>query len=120
MTVQEVAARCGFNVVCGTESLGRLVCAGYASDLLSDVLAHAPEGAIWVTLQAHANIVAVAGMRDLSAIVLVGGRRPEPETQAKAAALGLPILSSSLPAFDTVCQLAALGVPGTAGRGAGA
>jgi hypothetical protein len=120
MTVQDVVACCGFDVVCGAASLGRAVRGGYASDLLSDVLAHAPEGAIWVTLQAHANIVAVAGMRELSAIVLVGGRQPEADTLAKAKVLDLPILSSSLPAYDTVCRLSAQGVPGAFVRGAGA
>jgi hypothetical protein len=68
-----------------------------------------------VTLQAHANIVAVAGMRELSAIILVGGRRPEPETRAKADTLALPVLSSALSAFDTVCRLAGAGVRGTGG-----
>jgi hypothetical protein len=93
-----------------------VVSAGCASDLLSDVLAHAPPGAVWVTLQAHANIVAVAGLREIAAIILVGGRRPEPEARAKAETLVLPVLSSAVSAFDTVCRLADAGVPGTGGR----
>jgi predicted transcriptional regulator len=119
MTVNEVASRCGFEVVCGARSLGREVRGGYASDMLSDVLAHAAPGAIWVTLQTHANIVAVAAMREQAAIVLVRGRRPEPDTVAKANAIDMPILASRLPAFDTVVLLSSLGLAGTAGDGAG-
>ena len=33
---------------------------GYTSDLLSCVMAGAPHGGVWVTLQAHTNIIAVA------------------------------------------------------------
>ena len=31
---------------------------GYVSDLLSDVLGKATEGALWVTLQSHPNVIA--------------------------------------------------------------
>ena len=60
--------------------LGAEVTGGYASDLLSDVLAHSEEGNLWVTLQTHENIVAVASMKGLAGIVLVGGRQPEEDT----------------------------------------
>ena len=53
---------------------------GYASDLLSDVMGNSREGDIWVTMQKHVNIVAVAQLNGLAAIVLVNGRRPEPDT----------------------------------------
>ncbi|HUK76733.1 MAG TPA: serine kinase, partial [Thermoleophilia bacterium] len=43
------------------------VTAGYASDLLSDVLANAPEGGVLVTLQVHLNVVAVASHAELAA-----------------------------------------------------
>ena len=49
---------------------------GYASDLLSDVLAHAPEGGVLVTLQVHLNVIAVASHAELAAVIFAGGRRP--------------------------------------------
>jgi len=36
---------------------------GYVSDLLSDVMANAKAGDLWVTLQTHQNIVAVASLK---------------------------------------------------------
>ncbi len=44
------------------------------SDLLSDVYAGAKEGDLWITLQLHQNIVAVAFLNNLAGIVIVGGR----------------------------------------------
>ena len=49
---------------------------GYASDLLSDVLAHAPEGGLLVTLQVHLNVIAVASHAELAAVVFAGNRKP--------------------------------------------
>lgn len=120
MTLATIVERCGFQVLSGQERLSREVRRGYASDLLSDVLAHAREGDLWVTLQTHVNIVAVAAMRDLAAIVLTGGRQPEPETLAKARAEAVPLLATPLPSFDAIARLCALGLRGTGPDGEGA
>jgi hypothetical protein len=94
------------------KSLARGVAGGYASDLLSDVLAHSQEEDLWITLQIHQNIVAVATMNNLAGIVLVNGREPEPDTIEKAEAEDVPIMVSEMPAFELVGRLYALGVTG--------
>jgi hypothetical protein len=93
--------------------LGREVTGGYASDLLSDVLAHGEEGNLWITLQIHQNIVAIASIKDLSGILLVNNRQPEEETIAKAEEEDIPILVSSLSAFEVIGRLYKLGISGT-------
>ena len=60
------------------------VSGGYTSDLLSDVMAHAEEGSILITIQAHKNTVAVAVLKDLAAI-LVCSNRPVDEDMLEAA-----------------------------------
>jgi hypothetical protein len=85
---------------------------GYASDLMSDVIAHAEAGDLWLTVQIHANIVAVAAMKELAGIVLVGGREPEAETLRKAEAKKVTLLSSRLPAFELAGRLYQLGLRG--------
>lgn len=85
--------------------LSREVSGVYVSDLLSDVLAHASEGNLWLTLQSHPNIVAVAEMKDLSGIVLVNGRTPEDETLRKANEEAIPVLTSELPTFELAGKL---------------
>ncbi len=88
------------------------ITAGYASDLLSDVLANCPEGALWITLQAHPNIVAIASMKGLSGIVLINNREPEEATVTKAVEEELPLLVSDLSAFELIGKLYQLGVRG--------
>jgi hypothetical protein len=53
-------------------------------------------------------------------VVLIGGRRPEPDTLEKARSRGVPLLASSLPAFELVGRLYSLGVRGRHGDAEGA
>ncbi len=99
------------------DSLDCEVTGGYSSDLLSDVIAHAVEGDLWITLQTHVNVVAVASMKGLCGVVLVNGREPAQETIEKAEAEGVPILLSKLPAFELAGRLHQLGVKGRAAGG---
>ena len=85
---------------------------GYVSDLLSDVMANSREGDIWITLQKHVNIAAVAQLNGISAIVLVNDRNPEPDTITRAEENGVAIISTPLQAFDAAGILYSLGVRG--------
>ena len=60
------------------------VSGGYTSDLLSDVMAHAKSKEALITIQAHRNTIAVAGLVGASAIVICNGR-PVPEDMIEAA-----------------------------------
>lgn len=111
-TVREIMGQLGMKAECGLGSLEREVAGGYCGDLLSDVMANAKKGDMWMTIQSHQNIVAVAVLRELSAIVLVNGRTPEEETKKKAEAEGIPILSCPAPAFETAGRLYRLGIGG--------
>jgi hypothetical protein len=83
--------------------------------LLSDVIGNSREGNVWVTLQIHQNIVAVASMKDLAGIILVNAREPEEDTVQKAETESIPLMVSKLPTFELVGRLYGLGI-----RGAGA
>jgi hypothetical protein len=92
--------------------LGNEVTGGYASDLLSDVIANSRKGDIWITLQIHVNIVAVASMKELSGIILINSRAPDEDTVQKAQTEGIPVMVSKLPAFELIGRLYDLGVRG--------
>ncbi|NMC86582.1 MAG: hypothetical protein GYA58_14995 [Anaerolineaceae bacterium] len=83
---------------------------GYASDLLSCVMAGAVHGSVWVTLQAHANIVAVATLLDLSAVIITENAQPDAETIAKANQEGINLFSTPEQTFAIVGHLWALGL----------
>jgi len=112
MTLLDAAEKLGLKPVAGLSRLSREFGQGYVSDLLSDVMANAKPGDIWVTLQIHQNIIAVATLKELAGIVLIGGRQPETQTLAKADEEQVPLLLSDLPAFEVVGRLYQLGITG--------
>ncbi len=113
MKLTEIVETLQLTVKTGTGFLDKEISRGYVSDLMSDVMANADEGDLWVTLQIHQNIVAVAVMKSLGGIILINGREPEKETLQKAEAQGLPLMVTDMPAFELVGKLFALGVSGS-------
>ena len=83
---------------------------GYTSDLLSCVMSGAPHRGVWVTLQAHNNIIAVAALLDLSAVIITEGAEPEASTIEKANDEGITLLSTPLPTFAVVGRLWEMGL----------
>ncbi len=110
LTLSDLVKPFGLKIEAGKDRLRDEVTGGYASDLLSDVIAHSRKGNVWITIQTHPNIVAVATMKELSGIILTGGRQPEAETIQKAEQEGIPILSSPLFTFELVGRLYQMGI----------
>lgn len=82
------------------------VAAAYCGDLLSDVLGNCPPEAIWFTVQAHVNTIAVADLRDAACVVIVNGVSPDPQTVAKAQAQGVPLCGSERTSAELCMRLA--------------
>jgi predicted transcriptional regulator len=112
MTVEEVVALLGLRVLVG-RYLGRKVTGGYVSDMLSCVMAKAKEGNLWVTLQAHQNVVAVSSLLNLAAVILTEGVEPDHDTLARAEEQGVVLLSSAKDSFVVAGQLYEAGIRGT-------
>ncbi len=93
---------------------------GYASDLLSDVLAHAPAGGVLVTLQVHLNVIAVASHAGLRVVIFASGRTPEPDVVERAAEEGLALFRAQADTFEIVGRLYQLGLRGSTGAHGGA
>ena len=110
--LSEITKLLNLNVICGKDHLEKDIDGGYVSDLLSDVMANSKKNGIWITLQCHPNIVAVAALKWLSGIIIINVRTPEEETINKAENEKIPILTSELPAFELVGQLYELGISG--------
>jgi len=77
----------------------------YISDLLSDVLAHAEPGMIWLTIQTHRNVVSVAATKDISAVLFTCGRKPGAEVIAEAEEEGIALFSTPLTTFEAAGKL---------------
>ena len=88
-----------------TESVHTDIGGCYISDLLSDVLAHAQPGVLWVTVQTHHNVISVAATKDIAAVLFTCDRRPEPSIVVEAEEQGIALLSTSLTTFEAAGKL---------------
>ncbi len=83
---------------------------GYVSDMLSCVMSSAKQKGIWVTLQAHNNIVAVGLLVDVAAVIISEGTQPDLETIQKANEEGVTLLSCEKNSFYVVGKLWEMGL----------
>ena len=113
MTLDQLVSRLDLKVFTPGLPLDRPVRGGYASDLLSDVVGHARPADLWLTMQVHPNIVAVAALKELAAVVLVNGREPAPETVEQAVREKVLLLGARIGAFELAGRLYGLGLKGS-------
>ena len=100
MKVKEIVEKLNLKVLSGEKGLDREIDGCYISDLLSDVMGNAMEGNIWITLQTHKNVMAVASLKELACIILVKNLVPNDETIEQSNDDDLPILQTSLPTYE--------------------
>lgn len=99
--LKQLTEELNFECLTGNSLLGRTVQSAYVSDLLSDVMGKAQPKMLWVTSQVHKNIVAVASLKELSAVIVVNERIVAQEVLDNAEAEEVVILTSGMPAFET-------------------
>lgn len=100
MKIKEIIEKLQLKALAGQENLDVNITGGYTSDLLSDVIANSKEGNLWITLQVHQNIIAVARLKDLAGIIIVNNREPDDETLKKANEENVPVLGCQEMAFE--------------------
>jgi len=105
MKLAEVVDALSLEALTPDVPLDREVRGGYCGDLLSDVLASARAGEVWITIQRHINTVAVAKVTGICAILLCKGIRPNSEVIQKATSEGIPLFSSHESAFNVAGRL---------------
>ena len=111
MTLQDVIDQLNLTVLTQPGDFAAITPAsGYTSDLLSCVMAGATKGAVWVTLQAHLNIVAVAALLEMSAVIITEGAQPETATISKANEEGITLLSTDRQSFEVAGRLWEMGL----------
>lgn len=111
MKLAEIVDRLALQVCAGAAQMAdQEVTGGYACDLLSYVMARAKEGNLWLTVQGHPNIVAVASLVNLAGIVITEGAKIEPATVEKADQEGVPLLATPLTTYQLAGRLYELGV----------
>ncbi|MEF9852627.1 MAG: DRTGG domain-containing protein [Hydrogenoanaerobacterium sp.] len=99
MTVEQIAKKCNFEILCGGAGLSREVTDVFCCDLLSWAMGRAPTDGAWVTVMGNLNAVAVAVLADCACIVLAENANADEAASAKATAEGVAVLRTSLSEF---------------------
>ncbi|KYO64801.1 DRTGG domain-containing protein [Thermovenabulum gondwanense] len=100
MKLVELVEKLGLKVLTEGVNLNKNVEGGYSGDLLSWVMAHAKENQVWITIQSHQNIVAIASLLGLSGIIIAEEVPVDENTLKKAKEENIPILSSNKSSFE--------------------
>ena len=112
MTVNEMAKLIeAENMTPETDGNAEVSC-GYTCDLLSWVMAHGAAGMAWVTVQTHMNVIAVASLMEMAAVIIPEGIEMEAPSLEKAKEDGINVLQTPLTAYEICARLAAAGLPG--------
>lgn len=110
MTIREVARILDAKWVCGEEEADQEIRFAFASDMMSDVLAHVEEDTMLLTGLINSQSVRTAEMLDVPCIVFVRGKIPHQDAVARAKQIGLPMLLTSCSLFEACGRLYAAGM----------
>jgi predicted transcriptional regulator len=110
MKLRQISEELGFAVKAGAIGLDAEVTGAYAADLLSCAMAGAGKGDLWLTLQGHLNVVAIASLAELAGIVVTENKPVAMDTLTKADEEGIPILTTSMNTYEVAGRLWAYGI----------
>lgn len=110
MKLSDIVEALDLKVGAGKARLDTEVHGGYAADLLSCAMAGARAGDVWVTLQGHLNVVAVASLNELAGVIVTEGKPVSAEALNKAEEEGVVILTTAMKAYEVCGRLWELGV----------
>jgi predicted transcriptional regulator len=105
MKVSELVNELELTVFSGHDGLDNEISGGYVSDLLSDVMGNAEEGQVWITLQVHQNVLAIASLKELAAVLLVNNLEPLENAVKHSNAEKIPVLGTNLSTFEITGKL---------------
>jgi serine kinase of HPr protein (carbohydrate metabolism regulator) len=110
MTIRKIGELLSLRVLCAERNLDLDIQGGYASDMLSCVMAGAQAGNIWVTLLTHLNVIAVAVLKEIPAVIITENAPVEPAVLQKAEEEGIVVLQTAENTYTTVGALHTLGI----------
>jgi predicted transcriptional regulator len=111
MRLAEVCTLLSCEAICGAFSgEEHEVAAGFAADLMSDVLANAAKDSLLITGLTSAQVIHTADVAEMRAVVFVNGKKPAPPVIVMAKELGLPLLTTHHTMFSTCGLLWAAGL----------
>jgi predicted transcriptional regulator len=68
-------------------------------------MGHAESGSAWITIQTHRNVMAIASLRDLAAVIITCGEKPGEDTMTQSNEEAIPVLGTDLSTFELAGKL---------------
>ena len=109
MKVRKLVEKLEIEVIVGSD-LEKEISGGYVGDLLSNVMARAEEGNLWITIQGHQNVVAVALLAGVSAVIVVENFEVEETAIKRAEEKGINLLRTSMNSYSLISELVKMGI----------
>ena len=116
LTLKDVCKVLDASVLTGEDSLEMTVLSACGSDLMSDVLAFTKERTLLLTGLTNLQVIRTADISDLSAIVFVRGKIPQPDLIAAAKERDIPLLITNHPMYEACGLLYQKGLRGCSSR----
>ena len=79
-------------------------------DLLSNIMGEARENWLWVTIQIHMNVAAVAVLKELPMVILSSDRVPQDDMAEKCREENIALAVAHLSSYEVCCRLCSLGI----------
>jgi len=108
MTTQDLTEKIGLKAL--TKFDPREIDGVFISDMLSDVMAGAKSGNLWITVQTHKSIIPAANLVDVSAVIVTSNKTVPNDTIELAEKHNIALLTTDLPSFELVGKLYGLGL----------
>jgi serine kinase of HPr protein (carbohydrate metabolism regulator) len=110
MKVKDVIEKLNLKLLNSNVDLEKDVNGVYSCDLLSWVMSHGAKNNIWITVQVHPNVIAVAQLLEFSCILIPENIEVEKLTLDKADQEMIPVLQSDENSFKLCSRLYELGL----------
>ena len=110
MTIREIAQILDARWICCEEEADNTVRYAFASDMMSDVLAHVVEDTMLLTGLINSQSVRTAEMLDVPCLIFVRGKQPHKDAVQRAELIGLPTLLTQYSMFEACGRLFAAGM----------
>jgi hypothetical protein len=108
MTIRELTEKTGWKALSGDDSAQ--ITSACVCDLLSWVMAHAREGAAWITVQSHLNVVAIASLLNLACVIVPENIEIPEGTLSVAREKGICMISAPCSSYGAARALCGFGV----------
>lgn len=112
MTLEDICKLLHATLLTSNHDLSRVVHSAFSSDMMSDVLAFAKDDSILITGLCNPQVMRTAEMMDLAGVIFVRGKKPDENMLRLAEEIGLCVMLTELPMFNTCGKLFCAGLNG--------